>query len=87
MEVKDKVRTPNSNHSIEWGGATWNTNEFSIRNRYNTEEGKFNYAGSGEVPWVDFKEMIKESLLRGHFNNAEISDILNDISVVIAKQA
>ena len=79
MDVKEKTPVVN-NHSIEWGDATWDSNEKSIRNRYNTSEGKFNKAGSGEIPWEDFKLMISESIQRGHFSNKELSDILKDIS-------
>ena len=80
MEVKDS--TPKSGgHKIEWGKATWNNSEKSIRNRYdNTTTGKFNKTGSSEIPWEDFKMMIKESIARGELNNIELGEILNDIS-------
>lgn len=68
------------NHCIEWGDSTWDENEKSIRNRYNTATGQFNYRGSGEIPWDDFKMMIQESIKRGKFTNVELSDILNEIS-------
>lgn len=79
MNVKEKTQVKN-NHSIEWGEATWNSNDKSIRNRYDTKSGKFNKAGSGEIPWEDFKTMISESIKRGQFTNSELSGILNSIS-------
>ena len=82
MEVKDKyINISHSGHSIEWGDSTWNIHDKSIRNRYdNTTTGRFNKAGSGEIPWDDFKLMIKESIDRNHFTKTELSAILKDIA-------
>lgn len=80
MNVKDKFNNGNG-HSLEWGESTWDPKDFSIRNRYdNTTTGKFNKAGSGEIPWEDFKLMIKQSILKGKLNNSEIAEILTDIA-------
>ena len=79
MKIKDKFEI-DASHSIEWGDATWNNEDFSIRNRFQTEGGKFNKAGSSEIPWDDFKKMIKESIKRNHFSNAELSDFMSDIA-------
>ena len=78
MNVKEKTPIRN-NHSIEWGEATWNRDDKSIRNRYDTEEGKFNMRGSGEIPWEDFNMMIIESIKRGKFSNSELAEILIEI--------
>ncbi len=83
MEVKDKFKNTAS-HSIEWGEATWDSTEFSIRNRYdNITTGRFNKAGSGEIPWEDFKLMIKQSILKKQLSNSEMAEILRDIASVI----
>ncbi len=83
MDVTDKF-TNTASHSIEWGNATWDTTDFSIRNRYdNATTGKFNKASSGEIPWEDFKLMIKQSILKKQLNNAELAEILNNIATVI----
>lgn len=75
MEAKDKFRISND-HLIEWGDATWDSNEFSIRNRYdNARGGKYNYAGSAEVPWGDFITMIHESIRREHLSENELKEI------------
>ncbi|RKE77846.1 hypothetical protein [Chryseobacterium sp. AG363] len=83
MKVTDKFQDT-SNHSIEWGNATFNINQISIRNRYdNIQTGKFNKAGSGEIPWNDFKLMIKQSILKKKLTNSELAEILKDIANVI----
>jgi hypothetical protein len=79
MEVKQKYIV-SDNHSVEWGGATWDSEDFSIRNRYDTDEGKFNYAGSSELPWNDFNTMINESIKRRFFSKKEISEMLKSIA-------
>lgn len=80
MDVKSKTKR-NNGHSIEWGNSTWDENEKSIRNRYdNTETGRFNKSGSGEIPWNDFKQMISESIKGNEFSNAELAEILKNIS-------
>jgi hypothetical protein len=84
MNVNDKIQV-SPNHSIEWGEATWDSNDFSVRNRYNTDTGKFNQAGSSELPRHDFLLMIKESIGRNKFSNTELSKILTEISNKIAK--
>jgi hypothetical protein len=84
MKVNDSIKV-SDNHSIEWGGATWDETDFSIRNRYNTDTGKFNQAGSSELPWHDFLLMIKESINRDKFSNVELSQILTEIANKISK--
>jgi hypothetical protein len=85
MEVDKKYQNPNdANHSIEWGESTWDEDCFSIRNRYNLESGKFNKAGSSEIPWEDFKLMINESISRKILTNLEVAEILKLISERIA---
>jgi hypothetical protein len=87
MEVKKTIQDTNfSNHSIEWGNATW-TKDLpekqkikSIRNRYNKDDGGFNYAGSAEVPWEDFNVMIIESIKNHKFSKEELYDILMEIN-------
>ena len=83
MDVLDKY-TNTASHSIEWGNATWDVKDYSIRNRYdNVTTGKFNKAGSGEIPWEDFKLMIKQSIIRKRLSSSELAEILKDIASVI----
>ena len=81
---KVKVKTPViSGHSIEWGDAEWTKGktpkEKSIRSRYTNKAGRFNYAGSSEVPWSDFNGMILESIKRKQFSKEELAEILAEI--------
>ncbi|MFV8280538.1 hypothetical protein ACNKXS_03285 [Christiangramia marina] len=78
MNVKDK-NTLGFGHSIEWGEATWDNTENSIRNRYDNADNKFNVRGSSEVPWTDFNTMILESLSRKKFNNTEAQAIRDEL--------
>lgn len=81
MNATDKIFLPN-NHSIEWGESTWDEDEFSIRNRYDTIDGRFNKAGSSEIAWEDFNLMIIESIRRNHFSPDEISLIQDEINKI-----
>ena len=81
MEVID-IHKISSDHSIEWGNSTWDSGiEKSIRSRYdNAKGGKYNWAGSAEVPWHDFNTMINESIKRQKFTPEEIKEIIKNIS-------
>jgi hypothetical protein len=79
MDVTDEINL-HVNHSIEWGSATWDPADFSIWNRYNSPSGRFNKAGSSEIPWDDFIIMIHESIKKGHLKNTELSAILKEIA-------
>ena len=63
-----------NDHSIEWGGATWDNREKSIRNRYVNIAGRFNWAGSSEMPRGDFKLMIPKSIEKKQFTNRELRE-------------
>ena len=85
MKVTDKLTT-SSIHSIEWGEATWDSSDVSIRNRYDNASGsKFNYAGSAEIPWEDFNNMILESIRRDQLDNIELGKIMDEISTKLKK--
>ena len=90
MEVKDSIQI-NDNHSIEWGNATWTKDEaeedkdFSIRNRFNKDDGGYNHTGSKEIPWWDFNSMIIESIKRNHFSKEELANILKEMAEHIEK--
>jgi len=45
-------------HAIELGGATWNEDETSVRNRYPRNDGGFNINASSEVPIRDLVPMV-----------------------------
>lgn len=81
MDVNDNFEIE-PQHSIEWGRPTWavknKTTDTSIRNRYD-REGGFNYAASSEIPWDDFKIMILQSIVRNHFSQDELQEIVQAI--------
>lgn len=79
MNVTTKISLGN-NHSIEWGESTWDENEFSIRNRYDTIDGRFNKSGSSEISWEDFNLMIIESIRRNLFSPDEINLMQDEIN-------
>ncbi len=81
----EKVMKIDERHSIEWGKSTWDENEYSIRNRFNTEEGRFNKIASSEIPWFDFNLMILESIKRNRFSKEEICEISNQITEYFKK--
>ena len=86
MNVEDKLVIDNF-HSIEWGAATWDEDDFSIRNRFDGEAGRFNKASSSEIPWTDFNQMIIESIRRNHFTNDEIANITRAIADNISQRS
>jgi hypothetical protein len=40
MDVEERIEI-SDRHSIEWGTVTWSDTAGSIRNRYDTESGRF----------------------------------------------
>lgn len=78
MKVEDAVKISDK-HYIEWGNSTWNEEDKSIRNRKNRDDGGFNQAASGEIPWYDFIEMIHLSIEKAQFSKDELKDIVGKI--------
>ena len=90
MEVKERAKFGGiPEHWIEWGMATWTEGllpeqkDHSIRNRYNKDDGGFNLAGSSEIPWSDFLQMIDESIKRRKFSREEMENILVSIASLL----
>jgi len=84
MIVEEIIRFDDlPNYSIEFGISTWTENEkeenqtFSIRNRFDTEEGKFNVHASSELDFWDLEQLIIESLRRDRINRNRILEIVN----------
>jgi hypothetical protein len=51
-------------HSIEIGWSTWNPQEVSIRNRYDSPEGHFSNTASSEIPIADLPDILRVALQR-----------------------
>jgi hypothetical protein len=52
------------NHSIEIGWSTWNAQEVSIRNRYDSPDGHFSNTASSEIPIGDLPDLLRIALQR-----------------------
>jgi hypothetical protein len=50
------------NHSIEIGWSTWNPEEVSIRNRYDSSDGHFSNTASSEIPLNDLSNLVRIAL-------------------------
>lgn len=57
MQVRHTVDL-GGGHLIEVGGATWNPQETSVRNRYPTSDGRFNRHSSSEIPLDDLEPIL-----------------------------
>ena len=50
-------------HTIEIGWSTWDSDQVSLRNRYD-KNGKFSPRGSSEIPLRDLPELMRVALER-----------------------
>lgn len=86
MLVHEKIEL-GVGHSIEFGGATWDGNEASVRNRYLTADGKFSPHSSSELSLDDLTILIVESAARDIFKIPSIARMLTALSASISRQA
>jgi hypothetical protein len=66
-------------HSLEIGGATWDENSVSIRNRYDLADGRFSPRQSSEFPIDDLVDIVEFV--------SEVGALGKDAWVSIAKAA
>ena len=52
------------NHNVEIGWSTWNPQEVSIRNRYDSPAGHFSNTASSEIPINDLPDLLRVALQR-----------------------
>ena len=52
------------NHRIEIGWSTWDSDEVSIRNRYDSPTGHFSNTASNEIPIRDLPQIIRIAIER-----------------------
>ena len=74
MNVTNEKRL-SSNHRIQIGTASWDTQVLSVRSAYYQDNGKFNYAGSAEVSTNDLIEMIKFAIKERHLTVEQTKEI------------
>jgi|GEM_PF-1001260 len=87
MIVKDTVRVEGEpRYRLEFGISTWTENQSSknqtesVRNRYDTEEGRFSPHGSSEIPLGDIPLIITECLKRDKIPLSDMLEILHEVS-------
>ena len=52
-------------HILEFGISTWDSDSYSIRNRYNFANGRFNRASSQEIPVEVLEDLVRFSVDEG----------------------
>lgn len=63
MDVTERIQITDL-RSLEFGAATWNAEQLSVRNRYDNEGGRFSPRGSSELPIPDLTEIVIETARR-----------------------
>lgn len=85
MEVRDTVDLGNG-HLIEIGGATWDANSTSIRNRYPTSTGEFSPRSSSEIPLSDIEALVTTVGERDLLEVSSCARIIEILSASILRQ-
>lgn len=75
MKVQETINLEEG-HSIEFGIATWNDEEVSVRNRYETRSGGFSPHSSSELPLRDVALLAAESMRRDLLETGAILEII-----------
>lgn len=93
MIVKDRVTLEEyPNYSIEFGVSSWTQNlpeskqSQSVRNRYDTEDGRFTPHNSSEIPIEDIERIVCECMKRDKISILKISNILREAADSIERQ-
>jgi len=86
MRVKDSVPMGNG-HSIEFGEATWDPSTQSVRNRYDTPNGRFSPHGSSEIPLSDLVPILTETAKRDLLDIPSAAQIIEALSTSIIRQS
>jgi hypothetical protein len=85
MQVEHRQQLENR-HSIEIGKSTWNSDETSIRNRYDLPNGKFSQHNSSEIPISDLSTMIKFACEHNALSGDELEEIVVAATKSLKKQ-
>ena len=75
MDVHDTVDL-GEGHLIEFGQATWDAAQTSVRNRYPTSTGGFSPRSSSEIPITDIVPVAVETLRRDLLDIQQTMQIL-----------
>ena len=77
----EKTITIDSEHSVEFGGASWDETEKAVRRRKDLN-GKFDVHSSSEIPingHVNITDLYLECLRNDYIDPLAMTDILNEI--------
>jgi len=85
MDVQDTVDL-GQGHLIEFGRATWNPEDRSVRNRYPTSTGGFSPRSSSEIPLLDLEPLAIETARRDLLSSAAAARIIEALAASIARQ-
>ena len=85
MDVRDSIDLGNG-HLIEIGGATWDEDTTSIRNRYPTSTGGFSPRSSSEIPIDDMEALVIAVGERDLLEVATCARIIEILSASISRR-
>jgi hypothetical protein len=87
MQVtKSKSISNHPGHTIEIGGATWDNQETSVRNRYPTKSGGFSPRSSSEIPLGDIKEIVTVIADEDLLNPKDLAALIAILSASLSRQ-
>jgi len=86
MDVEERIEI-SDRHSIEWGTATWSDTAGSIRNRYDTESGRFSPRNSSELSFEDLERLVVESGKRDHISPDVAARMIEELAASISRQS
>jgi hypothetical protein len=85
MNVTDKVQL-SENHWIEFGHATWNPADLSVRDRWATRSGGFSPRSSSEIPLGSVPDIIIETAKRDLLDVPTTARIIEALVASIARR-
>lgn len=68
-------------HSVEYGVATWDSKSMSLRNRWDTDAGKFSPHASAEILAKDLMLLFRKALEWGCFDTS-----LDQLLILISRR-
>jgi hypothetical protein len=84
------VITINSDHSIEFGKAPWDSSVDTVRRRKNNAGGTYDPISSSEIPinegFLDIGRLVCECLKRDLIPKADMADLLRELTASSARQ-
>ena len=85
MKVTDSV-VLDERHSIEFGQATWDENDISVRDRWATASGGFSPRSSSEIPLHSIPDIMIETANRDLLDVPTTARIIEALAASIARR-